>query len=442
MLSAAGQACVPPKGGGVVVATGAGVIGVAGGAGLTVGIMVLGFIDGVIDGLMVGVMVALPVGIPVGGAVTATGRLLNRTTCAHRKWWRMRPVTITRSPRAICLAAMNVGCLAGIIVIGVPACDAIVWAADMVVGITVAVDGVIVIVSITLVPATATLKVTGLNPVVFIAATFRVPAMVAAAGAMLFCIAALVAGALPVIAAVPRAEAATFMTCVLAVSSHRCSVLFDDFTSSQCRVARATTPRCMATVPCGVRAVAKFLTGAAAIACMDLPREVVQLDSAVLRACWVLIRCWKIIVYPASRAAGEVELLAAIATAPIAPPPASTAAARPTRALMLAWRMPRMLRPIICGASFRGGRARHGLPRTSLRALRKKEPVDVNDFETAPAAPATASNPRPGNHHVRQLTIPERTGAVCLAQIFHADDSPVTSSPPWEALHALGEGDT
>jgi hypothetical protein len=67
----------------------------------------------------------------------------------------------------------------------------------------------------------------------------------------------------------------------------------------------------------------------------------------VLSALATLIRLLVFQEYPADVAAVGVEWLpAATATAPIAPPPTSTAAAMPSRAFMLAWRLPRLLRPI------------------------------------------------------------------------------------------------
>src|ERR1043166_6410201 len=86
----------------------------------------------------------------------------------------------------MCLAAANTGCRAGAMVIGLPVWAAMVRAAAMVAGLTVAVVGVTVMVRVTLVPATETVNVTGLG-VAFIAATFAVPAMTAAAGVMMFC---------------------------------------------------------------------------------------------------------------------------------------------------------------------------------------------------------------------------------------------------------------
>src|SRR2546429_8478548 len=122
----------------------------------------------------------------------------------------------------MCLVAANTGCFAAAIVIAVPVWAARVRAAAMVAGLTVAVVGVTVMVSVTLVPATETVNVTG-RGVAFIAATFPVPAMTAAAGAMLRFIAARAAAVLPVSAARPMADPATSLTCVLPLSSHRCS---------------------------------------------------------------------------------------------------------------------------------------------------------------------------------------------------------------------------
>lgn len=113
--------------------------------------------------------VGLAVAVAVGAGVAVFGAL-NSTSFANRKSCSATPATNTRSPRATWLGAANTGCLAGA-AIDVPVC----CATGVVDGATVAVDGVMVIVSVSLVPATLTVKVTGLG-LAFIAATLAVPA--------------------------------------------------------------------------------------------------------------------------------------------------------------------------------------------------------------------------------------------------------------------------
>jgi len=73
--------------------------------------------------------------------------------------------------------------------------------------------------------------------------------------------------------------------------------------------------------------------------CCDLFQKDIAESSAT---CW-WDEVWAVHPYAADCAATGAELaVAAIAAAPIAPPPTSAAAAMPTTDFMLAWRMPRL----------------------------------------------------------------------------------------------------
>jgi hypothetical protein len=168
----------------------------------------------------------------------------------------------------------------------------VVTAADVPDAETAAVDWLIVIVITSFVPGTDTVMVVGLATGAVIEVTaWLLPAIVCAAGAMFPCVVAAVATAvLPLIAVVPVVLPATFLTLVAPLISHRCREPFADFTSSQCLVAKTTTPRCAAKVVCLIWAVAKVRIGAIWVSTVSaLDCEEFQLVSAVLRAVASLI---------------------------------------------------------------------------------------------------------------------------------------------------------
>jgi hypothetical protein len=216
---------------------------------------------------------------------------------------------------------------------------------------------------------------------------------------------------LPVIALVPAVLVATFLTLVAPLISHRCREPLADLTSSQCLVARTTTPRCAAKVVCLVWVVAKVRIGAICDNALSaLVCEVFQVLNAVVRAVASLIIRWLECCQenPADVAAEGAEWFpAATATAPIAPPPTSTAAAMPSRAFMLAWRLPRLLRPIFDLPPSVNPRPHRAS--TNVVASPPSEGPFVYDSETAAPCGRRPSILGPRKHHVREMTEQERT---------------------------------
>jgi hypothetical protein len=127
-----------------------------------------------------------------------------------------------------------------------------------------------------------------------------------------------------------------------------------------CLVAATTTPRWAANrVWCQVNWLKVCIGAISASAASERDWFVFHMFSAEVTACCSLTVWWKFSTYPAGSAVAAVAgplWLAATAT-PAAPPPASTAAAMPRRAFMLARRLRRLLRLFI-DASSHGRRAR------------------------------------------------------------------------------------
>src|SRR5882724_2184887 len=80
----------------------------------------------------------------------------------------------------------------------------------------------------------------------------------------------------------------------------------------------------------------------------------------------------------------------------------------PSRAFMLAWRMPSLLRPIMCMPPSAAAAPATGRPRMSFRVPPVEKPDRVYDSETASAARGTVGEQGPGNHPVLVVTFPER----------------------------------